>query len=477
MKKGLFILAVLLVVSTVIFAAAPKYVFYFIGDGLGASQRQIAEYYYRHITDDDDAKLVMNQFPVAGINTTYSADTLVTDSAAAGTALATGYKTNNGMISVLPNGAELKTLLQAAQDKGMSTGLVTTTRVTHATPAVFGAHNPDRNDENGIADDYLANAIDFIAGGGVRHFIPQDFPKDSVDPTGSTIKSKRIDDVNLLEDFADAGYDVFWGSKGAEDFMNTDFTAEDKVLALFTYSHIPYEIDRINDGMILPSLAEMTSAAVDALSSNENGFFLMVEGGRIDHACHANDIAGTIWDTLAFDEAVKVGYDFLQDHADETLILVCGDHETGGMGLGFATNYFLDMEPIDLVKTSIEDQTQYVYETGKRDEFFEFIADQFGLTNLDDREYYEISRAMEAVDTKGAAANIFVGVEYGSYDPVAIAVAHVVSERANLMWTTYAHTGTAIPLSAVGINSGLFGGYKDNTEVGQAMAQAGGFEL
>jgi alkaline phosphatase len=477
MKKGLLILAVLLVVSTVIFAAAPKYVFYFIGDGLGASQRQISEYYYKHITGDDDAKLIMNQFPIAGINTTYSANTLVTDSAAAGTALATGYKTNNGMISVLPDGTEVKTLLQAAQEKSMSTGLVTTTRVTHATPAVFGSHNPDRNDENAIAEDYLVNAVDFIAGGGVRHFIPQDFQADSVDPAGNTIKSKRTDDIDLLEEFADADYDVFWGSEGAEDFMGADFTGKDKVLALFTYSHIPYEIDRVNDGMILPSLAEMTSAAVDALSSNENGFFLMVEGGRIDHACHANDVAGTIWDTIAFDEAVKVGYDFLQDHADETLILVCADHETGGMGLGFATNYFLNMEPIDLVKTSIEDQTQYVYETGKRDEFFEFIVDQFGLTNLDDREYYEISKAMDAVDTKGAAANIFIGVEYGSYDPVAVAVAHVVSERANLMWTTYAHTGTAVPLSAVGVNSGLFGGYKDNTEVGQAMAQAGGLDL
>ena len=477
MKKFLLVLTVLLVLSAVIFAAAPKYVFYFIGDGLGASQRQIAEFYYIHLIGDDNAKLVMNQFPIAGINTTYSADSLVTDSAAAGTALATGYKTNNGMISVLPDGTEVKTLLQAAQEKGMSTGLVTTTRVTHATPAVFGAHNVSRDDESAIAEDYLANAVDFIAGGGVRFFIPQDFPKDFVDPTGATIKSKRSDDVNLLEDFADAGYDVFWGSEGALDFMDKDFEGGEKVLALFTYSHIPYEIDRVNDEMILPSLAEMAEAAVNALSSNENGFFLMVEGGRIDHACHANDIAGSIWDTLAFDAAVKVGYDFLQEHADETVLLVCGDHETGGMGLGFATNYFLDMTPIDLAKSSIEDQTQYVYETGKRDEFFEYIAEDFGLTNLDDREYYEISRAMDAVDTKGSAANIFVGTEYGYYDPVAVAVAHVVSERANLMWTTYAHTGTAIPLSAVGVNAELFGGYKDNTEIGKTMAQAGGFDL
>jgi len=139
--------------------AVPKYVFYFIGDGLGASQRQAAEFFLQEKTGNKKSELLMDTFPVAGINTTYSADTLVTDSAAAGTALATGHKTNNGMISVLPDGKEVKSLIECAVEKGMGTGIITTTRVTHATPAVFAAHNEDRDDENAIAEQHLGFAI------------------------------------------------------------------------------------------------------------------------------------------------------------------------------------------------------------------------------------------------------------------------------------------------------------------------------
>lgn len=117
-----------------------------------------------------DGKLLMNSLPFSAITTTYSADTLITDSAAAGTALATGHKTNNGVIAKTPKGENLKTLLEIAQDQGRATGLVTTTRITHATPAVFASHNMDRDDENGIAEDYVKSNVDYFAGGGYRHF-------------------------------------------------------------------------------------------------------------------------------------------------------------------------------------------------------------------------------------------------------------------------------------------------------------------
>ena len=207
-------------------AAAPKYVFYMIGDGLGAAQRQLTEYYVQHQTGDAGRKLLINTFPVAGMNTTHSLDTLVTDSAAAATALATGYKTNNGLIAVDTEGAALPTVVEEAMaEKEMATGLVSTTRITHATPACFASHNLDRDDENGIAADFVDSGVDFFAGGGLRHFIPAEFTAEDKDAAGKGISSKREDDRNLFEEFEAEGYTTFMGSQGAADFMNYQASA------------------------------------------------------------------------------------------------------------------------------------------------------------------------------------------------------------------------------------------------------------
>ncbi|RKD32112.1 alkaline phosphatase [Thermohalobacter berrensis] len=445
---------------------APKYVFYFIGDGLGASQRQIAEYFKQEVTGEKDAKLLMNTFPVAGINTTYSADSLVTDSAAAGTALATGHKTNNGFISQTPDGDNLRTLIEEAEEKGMATGIITTTRLTHATPAVFASHNENRNNENEIAADYLDSGVDFIAGGGYRHFVPKDWKWG---------KSKRKDDRNILQEFYEKGYRVFVGEHDTKAFRNYNPKVREKVIATFTYSHMPYEIDRKNRNDV-PSLVEMTEKGIEVLSKYKNGFFLMVEGGRIDHACHANDPVGAIHDTLEFDEAIKEAYEFYKKHPNETLIVVVGDHETGGMGLGFGKNYFLKLDELTDAKLSTADVLNYEnpYEKGdNRAEYFAYIEKNLGLDNLTEAERKEIEKAMDIVDN---------GIEdkageYGGYNPVAIAVTHILSERANIQWTTYAHSGVSIPMSAIGVGAEEFSGYKDNTEIAKAMAKLMGFEL
>ncbi len=432
-----------------------KYVFYMIGDGLGSSQRQIAEYYKQQVEGDDSIKLTMNSFPIAGLNTTHSLDTLVTDSAAAGTALATGHKTNNGMISQLPNGQDVETLLEKAEKKGLATGLITTTRLTHATPAVFASHNVSRGNEDEIAVDYLDSGAEFLAGGGYRHFVPQNW-------IGG--KSKRTDDRNVLNEFREQGYEVFYNESTVDDFRNYEPTDEEKVIATFTYSHLPYEIDRAKDNTT-PSIAEITEKGIEVLSKYEDGFFLMVEGGRIDHASHANDAPGTIHDTLAFDEAVKEAYDFYLEHPDETLIVVVGDHETGGLGMGFGNNYFINLDQLEDVNVSIEDTLQGKY-TGNREEYFNYIAKELGLDDLNEQEKVSIEKAMNIVDQ-----DITDIRNYGSYDPVAISTTHVISERANIFWTTFAHSGTAIPMSAIGVGSDEFGGYKDNTEIGQTLGK------
>lgn len=178
LKKILGLILVILFIATPAMAGQPKYVFYFIGDGLGASQRQFSEFFMREKQGNPDQKLLMNTFKIAGVNTTYAADTLITDSAAACTALASEIKTNKGVIGKDVNGKDVKTLVEAAEEYGMATGLVTTTRLTHATPAAFAAHNESRNNENDIADDYVTSTVDFFAGGGIRHFIPKSMKDD-----------------------------------------------------------------------------------------------------------------------------------------------------------------------------------------------------------------------------------------------------------------------------------------------------------
>ena len=446
---------------------APKYVFYLIGDGLGFSQRQMAEYYLQNTSGDPSRKLVMNTLPVSGINTTHSANSLITDSAAAGTALACGVKTDNGVIAQDAQGNDVLTLIEAAESKGMKTGLVSTARITHATPAAFASHNESRNNENEIAVDFVDSGVDFIVGGGARHFLPMSTPKDKKDYSGETMKSKRKDETDVVEEFESKGYSTYIGKEGTDALKAEDFIDDEKVFGALTYSHLPYEIDRQNLYPELPSIGELTDKAIDFLSKGDEGFFLMVEGGRIDHAAHGNDAVGTIYDTLAFDEVVKSAYEFYYDHPEETLVVVVGDHETGGLGLGMdAKGYFVDMAPLGDVKISLE-QILYgpmTYDKGDdKEAYIAYVKDNFGLNDITDAELAKIKQGIADVD----AGKTF---GYYEYNPAGMAVGHVISERANIFWTTTIHTGTAIPMSAIGVASEKFSGYKDNTEIAEAMA-------
>ncbi|WP_320169889.1 alkaline phosphatase [Maridesulfovibrio sp.] len=466
------------------FAAGPKYVFYFIGDGLGPTQRMAAELYNKMETGNPDAKLVMNSFPDTALVTTYSDNTLITDSAAGGTALSCGYKTTNGYLAKLPDGRDLKTIAEAAKDKGYAVGVITTTRLTHATPASFSAHNVDRDAENAIAVDQADSGFDFLAGGGYRHFVAKN--------NAEGLKSKRKDDVDVVKMFADKGYKTFVGDSARDAFRAYKPKKGEKVFAVLAYSHIPYEVARRNSDLKknkIPALSEITEKAVASLAAQGKPFFLMVEGGRIDHAAHAHDAKSAILDTLAMDEAVKVAYDFYLKHPDETLIVTAADHETGGAGLGISMDskgYFLNLKALEKVSVSAEDNLNgYYNKLAKKEadlkkrhaDFIRYVEEKWGLTDRTPSEDKVLMDAM-LVQDKNQSLDKKDKVLYGySYTPTMVAVTDLISQRARVFWTSFVHTGTVIPATAVGVDADMFRGFIDNTDIPTRIAQAIGVKL
>lgn len=253
---------------------------------------------------------------VASYVGTKSLSSLVTDSAPASAAWSTGSHTSNGMLATLPDGTPLKTIMEILKERGLSTGLVTTTRVTHATPAAWVSHNINRDAEEAIALDYFNFKPDVLLGGGNRYF----------DPSG------RSDHRDLFADFAAADYDVI---RKRDELVDYVASSGKKVLGLFNASHMSYYVDRVHNpalGKAEPSLPEMTGVALSKLSQNEKGFILQVEAGRIDHAGHANDAWCAIMDTVEMDLALEVILRYMKKNP-QTLLIITSDHGNSGWGI------------------------------------------------------------------------------------------------------------------------------------------------
>lgn len=273
-----------------------KNIILLIGDGMGVSQ------IYAGMTVKQDA-FAIEQCPVIGFAKTYSADNYVTDSAASGTAIATGTKTNNGAIGVDTTGTPVKSILEYAEDNGLSTGLVSTSSITHATPASFIAHQPSRMMQNEIAADFLKTDIDVFIGGGLKFF-------------RNIFKGE-----NILKRLKEKDYKII------KDTTKLMKTKSKKIAALLAKNHLPRYSD--GRGNMLP---KATQKAIDCLKDNPKGFFLMVEGSQIDWGGHGNDLVYTVEETLDFDRAVQVAIDFAVADGN-TLVIVTSDHECGGLAL------------------------------------------------------------------------------------------------------------------------------------------------
>ena len=335
--------------ANTVVAAEAKNIIFFLGDGMGPVTQTAARIYAGEkagLEVPETHKLAMEQLAYAARIKTYSEDAQTTDSAPGMASYMTGSKSKNEVISMTPdtnpndangtayqvngdstcpetgNGQAVETLLETLKAQNYATGIVSTTRITHATPATTYAHICNRNAENTIATQMVPNGagyntklgtdgMDVILGGGRRHFLP------STESGG-----RRTDARNLVTEMQTAGY-TYVNTGTALSAVNLATT--NKLLGLFNASDLNYELDRVKSSIDEPSLAEMTSAAIEVLSRNENGYFLMVEGGRIDHALHGTNAKRALEDTLAFDAAIKAAVDTVD--LSNTLIIVTADHD------------------------------------------------------------------------------------------------------------------------------------------------------
>jgi alkaline phosphatase len=396
-------------------------IIFMIGDGMGVSFTSG----YRYMKDNPATlELESTEFGpyLVGQQTTYPNDPRfnVTDSAASATAMATGVKTYNGAIGISNNHTKLKSVLEAAKENGKGTGLVATAQITHGTPAAFGAHVVERKSMSAIADEYfdgLVNGrhkIDVILGGGSEWFIRKD--------------------RNLVEEFVKDGYSYVTNVNE----LNNDKSGQ--VLGLFAKRGLPKMIDRSNN---IPSLADMTTSAIERLNRNQNGFFLMVEGSQIDWAAHDNDIVGVMSEMEDFEIAFKVAIAFAKKDG-HTLVIATADHSTGGFTIGAQGQYNWFGSVIKTVKVTPNYMaSEIVNGAGVKETLTKYI--KLPLTT---NEIRYVERAATTQNTK----NIDNAIE------------EIINTRSYTGWTTSGHTGEDVNVYAYGPGSERLKGQIDNTD-------------
>jgi len=432
-----------------------KSVILFIGDGMGLNITAAADMYSKKFYG---RPLFWTRISTRGITETRSANSEVTDSAAAATALISGHKTNNQRLNVLPDNRRVFTIPQAAKEKGLSVGVVSTTRLTHATPAAVYGHSVSRNDEQLLADQFLKLAPDVALGGGLQYFVPAAASKDS----------KRTDERNVVSEAQQAGYTYV---SNAHQLLSTNTDNTQRLLGLFSPSHMAYEIDRRNEptSKEQPSLAQMTNTALQVLQKNPKGFFLVVEGGRIDHACHGHDLKAAIYDVIAFNDAIEVGLEFQKTHPD-VLIIVTADHDTGGLALGRGAEYALDLMALKHIRTSIELLNKNVAKTGYKnlDEFLK--SSGFDLTEQEKQFLMKHPLETKPESSDGLRSHGTVDRYVGSW--LGYALSEIVSSRSKVGWTTFAHTASPVITYAIGPGEKLFAGTYDNTDIARKLFES-----
>ncbi|MDU8671653.1 alkaline phosphatase [Paenibacillus polymyxa] len=422
-----------------------KNVIILIPDGMANDATALARWY-------KGSSLTLDSM-ASGMVRTHSADAPIADSAPAGTAFATGHKSHTGYVGVLPDEATMPgqqpiaagdakkpvaSILEASKLAGKSTGIIATSEIMHATPADFTAHYPDRKNYDALSMQQAYNGVDVVLGGGGKF----------LEPAG------RKDGQDLIAQIKDQGYDFVTTPEGLKNSTSS------KLWGSFSPEALAYDLDR--DASKEPSLAEMTTKAIDVLSKNDKGFFLMVEGSKVDWAAHANDPTGIISDVLSFDDAVKVALDYAKQNQN-TVVVAVTDHGNGGLTIGSSdttSNY--DKTPLasfidPLKKAKLTGEGLESKLNADRSNIKEVLSTYFGITDLSDEEVKTIK------DAKEGSMNYAVGP--------------IISKRANIGWTTGGHTGGDVVLYTYAPNGDRPSGVIDNTDVNKYMTRVLGLDL
>ena len=466
----------------------PKYVFLFIGDGMSYPQIQSTADYLGALQDEDyflaqpslddnqgailDGPEYLNfmNFEAVGTAVTYDSNSFAPDSASTATSISTGYKTYSGTINMDETGSvSYETITEKVHDQlGMKVGVISSVNLNHATPAAFYAHQASRSSYYDIGLELIDSGFEYFAGGGL------------LKPDGHDAENPS---ENLYDLATQAGYKVTMTQEEAQAVT----AADGKVILIDEHladgSAMAYELDRTED---MWALADYVEKGIEVLD-NENGFFMMCEGGKIDWACHANDAASTIHDTMALADAVQVAIDFAQEHPEETLILVTGDHETGGLTIGFAgTDYdtyltLLESQKISFAKFDSDYVSAYKENKTSFADVLKDVEALFGLKTQGEEDDKLVLTAYEQSQLKTAYEKSVNGTEtgedaqkeyvmYGTYEPLTVTITHILNNKSGVSFTSYSHTGLPVAVLAQGAGSESFDGYYDNTEIYNKLA-------
>lgn len=467
---------------------APRYVFLFIGDGMGNEQVQAASFFQGVAQTGTltQTPTSFQTFPHVGSVTTYDSTSFCPDSASTATSIATGYKTLSGVINRDPETLQesYETIAEKLHSqRGYHIGVLTSVNMNHATPAAFYAHQDSRHNYYEIGEELAASGFEFFAGGAF------------LAPTGEDEDKKDLADVA-----AEAGYKVIKTQADAEALKAGD--AEHTLILSEVQADggaMSYDLDAADDEW---RLVDYVDKAIEMLGDDEP-FFMMVEGGKIDWACHANDARASIDDVLALDAAVQRALKFADEHPDETLILVTADHETGGLAIGYATTNYdthlhnLTHQTISYARFDSDVVSAYKEDGATFSKALDDVKDYFGLLTsadadeenpgtgevgdttdenlvLTDHEIAQLEEAFERQMGQGGAHQSDMTQAdyelYGSYQPFSMAVCHVLDHKSGLSHTTYAHTGAPVNIYAKGVGAEKFDGAFDNTDIFKRLA-------
>ena len=441
-----------------------KYVFFMIGDGMGPAQRAAAELYLSGPQEKGKPirlqKLTMNSLPVFGFARTNAVDAIVTDSGASATAMATGHKVPIATISLDANGNKLTTLAEIARERGWKVGIVSSAPIDDATPAAFYAHQTTRGSHYDISMELAGSGFDYFAGGaamGARPIELEGRPSavEAAKKNGYAIATNR-DQLMALK----PGAGKVWSYWALPDSNHTTY----------------YEMDRPADQ---PSLVDFTRKGIELLD-NPKGFFMMVEGGETDGACHAHDLPAAIGETLIFDQAVAAALEFQKKHPAETLILVTNDHETGGMALGGSGGgslLFLHTKVAGQKKSQEVFDKKVIEFRAKKTTFEEAlpaIKEFFGFEELAPASAKLLADAYaeSMKDPASRRKDEAYLTLYARLEPLSAACSNLLGRQAGISWNSYNHTYMPAPVSAVGAGSELFAGWYENSDLFRKVLSA-----